>query len=41
MQLINTGYRALGLLSILNWDRGLALFTLAIALAFGAWIGTL
>lgn len=40
MQTINAGYNGLSLLMILNWDRFLYLGTIALALLFGAWIGT-
>lgn len=34
------GYRGLGLLVGLNWDRLLYLATIAFALFFGAWLGS-
>ena len=43
MQTIQTGYRGLSLLMILNWDRALYAGTLALALALvaGAWLSSL
>lgn len=41
MQTIQSGYRGLSLLMSLNWDRILYVATLATALAFGAWLGSL
>lgn len=41
MQTIQAGYRGLGLLMSLNWDRVLYICTLAFALMFGAFIGSL
>lgn len=41
MQTIKTSYRGLSLLVDLNWDRALYLGTLAVALAAGAWLGSL
>jgi hypothetical protein len=41
MQTINDGYRSLGLLMSLNWDRALYLFTIVFALMFGAFLGSL
>ncbi|MEO9818755.1 MAG: hypothetical protein ABJQ34_11800 [Paracoccaceae bacterium] len=39
MRTIENGYRAVGLLMSLNWDRALYFATIATALAFGAYIG--
>lgn len=41
MQAISKGYRGLGVLVELNWDRALYLCTIALALCFGAFIGSL
>jgi len=41
MQTIESGYRGLSLLMMLNWDRVLYAATLATALAAGAWVGSL
>ncbi|MEM8654626.1 MAG: hypothetical protein AAGF36_07750 [Pseudomonadota bacterium] len=41
MQMIQTGYRGLSLLMMLNWDRALYGLTLMAALAAGAWLGSL
>ncbi|KIN65196.1 hypothetical protein Z946_4096 [Sulfitobacter noctilucicola] len=41
MQTIQTSYRGLSLLLDLNWDRALYIATIALALAAGAFIGTL
>ncbi len=41
MQTIKKSYRGLSLLVDLNWDRVLYLGTLAVALAAGAWLGSL
>jgi len=41
MQAIQTSYRGLSLLMSLNWDRALYACTILLALAFGAWIGSL
>jgi len=40
MQMIQTGYRGLSLLMMLNWDRALHGLTLIAALAVGAWLGS-
>lgn len=41
MQTIQQGYRGLGLILNLNWDRILYVFTIAFALFLGAYIGSL
>lgn len=41
MQTIQSGYRSLGLLMMLNADRALYVMTIAFALAAGAWLGSL
>jgi len=41
MQTIHATYRGIRLLMDLNWDRVLYLCTIAFALAFGAFIGSL
>ncbi|MEX0309037.1 MAG: hypothetical protein AB3N17_02205 [Tateyamaria sp.] len=41
MQTLQTGYRGLSLLMMLNWDRVLHGLTLVAALAMGAWLGGL
>ncbi|MEO9685004.1 MAG: hypothetical protein ABJR46_07340 [Tateyamaria sp.] len=41
MQTIQSGYRGLSLLMLLNSDRVLYVATLAAALAAGAWLGSL
>ncbi|WP_299282045.1 hypothetical protein [uncultured Tateyamaria sp.] len=41
MQTLQSGYRGLSLLMMLNWDRALYGCTIAIALVAGAWLGTL
>ena len=41
MQTIRQGYRGLGLLMSLNWDRVLYVCTLIFALMLGAFIGSL
>ena len=41
MQTIARGYRGLGVLMDLNWDRALYLCTIVFALCAGAFIGTL
>jgi len=41
MQTIQSGYRGLSLIMMLNWDRALYVATLALALAAGAWLGSL
>lgn len=41
MQTIQSGYRGLSLLMMLNWDRALYITTIATALAAGAWLGSL
>ncbi|WP_255450628.1 MULTISPECIES: hypothetical protein [Tateyamaria] len=41
MQTLQSGYRGLSLLMMLNWDRALYCATLAGALAAGAWVGSL
>lgn len=41
MQTLKHGYRGIGLLVDLNWDRALYVGTLAIALSVGAFIGSL
>ena len=40
MHLLTTGYRGLSLLMMLNADRMLYVAALAVALVFGAWLGT-
>ncbi len=39
MQTIQSSYRGLSLLMVLNWDRALYVATIAVALATGAFIG--
>lgn len=41
MQTISDGYRGLGLVMMLNWDRFLYAGTILAALMFGAWLGSL
>ncbi|WP_415920417.1 hypothetical protein [Tateyamaria sp. SN6-1] len=41
MQTLQTGYRGLSLLMMLNADRALYAVTLAVALGAGAWLGGL
>jgi len=41
MHTIQSGYRGLSLIMMLNWDRVLYVATLATALAAGAWLGSL
>lgn len=41
MQTIQSSYRGLSLLMDINWDRLLYVFTIALALAAGAFVGTL
>lgn len=41
MQTLQSGYRGLSLLMVLNADRVLYAATLAAALAAGAWLGSL
>ena len=41
MQTIQSGYRGLSLIMMLNWDRVLYVATCAAALADGAWLGSL
>ena len=41
MQKIHDGYRGLNLIWNLNWDRVLYVFTIAVALFAGAFIGSL
>ena len=41
MQKIHDGYRSLNLIWNLNWDRVLYVFTIAVALFAGAFIGSL
>ncbi|MFK7835594.1 MAG: hypothetical protein AB8B60_05190 [Sulfitobacter sp.] len=41
MQAIQSSYRGLSLLMDLNWDRALYVGTIALALAAGAFIGSL
>ena len=41
MQTIQSGYRGLSRLMMLNWDRALYGVTIATALAAGAWLGSL
>ncbi len=41
MQVISKGYRGLSVLVDLNWDRVLYFATIAVALAAGAFIGSL
>ena len=41
MQTIQSGYRGLSLIMMLNWDRVLYVATRAAALAAGAWLGSL
>ncbi|WP_295311677.1 hypothetical protein [Roseobacter sp.] len=40
MQAVHSGYRGLSLLVDLNWDRILYVSTIVLALAAGAWLGT-
>ena len=40
MQAIQTSYRGLSLLMDLNWDRALYIATIALALAAGAFVGS-
>lgn len=39
MQTIQAGMRGLNLLMVINWDRLLYVFTLALALFMGAYLG--
>ncbi len=41
MQTIQSSYRGLSLLMQLNWDRALYVATIAVALAAGAYVGSL
>lgn len=41
MQAIQSSYRGLSLLMELNWDRALYIATIALALAAGAFVGSL
>ncbi len=41
MQTIQSSYRGLSLLMELNWDRALYIGTIAVALAVGAYVGSL
>ena len=41
MQTIQSSYRGLSLLMELNWDRALYIATIALALAAGAFVGSL
>ena len=41
MEHVHHGYRGLGVLMELNWDRLLYVATTAVALGFGAWVGSL
>ena len=41
MQTLQDGYRGLNLILNLNWDRVLYVFTIAVALFAGAFIGSL
>ena len=41
MQTIQSSYRGLSLLMELNWDRALYVATIALALAAGAYVGSL
>ena len=41
MQHIALGYRSIGLLVDVNWDRILYIATIAVALAAGAFVGSL
>ncbi|WP_417721657.1 hypothetical protein [Salipiger sp.] len=41
MQTIHDGYRSLSLLVSINWDRLLYIFTIIVALYFGAFLGSL
>ncbi|MGC1494544.1 MAG: hypothetical protein WA790_01955 [Sulfitobacter sp.] len=41
MQTIQSSYRGLSLLMDLNWDRALYVGTIAVALAAGAYVGSL
>ncbi len=41
MQTIQSSYRGLSLLMELNWDRALYVGTIAVALAAGAYVGSL
>lgn len=40
MQTIHAGMRSLNLLVIINWDRLLYICTIALALFFGAYLGS-
>lgn len=41
MQTLTKGYRGLSILMDLNWDRALYLLTIIVALAAGAFVGSL
>ncbi|MHA7876228.1 MULTISPECIES: hypothetical protein [unclassified Roseivivax] len=41
MQAIHDGYRGLGLILNLNWDRILYVLTIVVALGFGTLLGSL
>ncbi|WP_261395758.1 hypothetical protein [Salipiger bermudensis] len=41
MHTIQTGYRGLGLLVMINLDRLLSIFAIAVALYLGAFLGSL
>lgn len=41
MEHIHHGTRGFGVLMDLNWDRLLYIATVAVALGFGAWVGSL
>lgn len=41
MQTIQAGYRSMSLLVAINWDRLLYICTIAFALFFGAYVGSL
>lgn len=41
MQTLSDGYRGLGLVMMLNWDRFLYVGTILLALMLGAWVGSL
>lgn len=41
MQTLQRSYRGLSLIMVLNWDRVLYVATIAVALAAGAYVGSL
>lgn len=41
METLRDGYRGLGLVMLLNWDRAVFLTTIMVALLLGAWLGGL